>query len=60
MGFIAGFLLLFMDEEQSFWTLCTIVEDLLVGYFTKNMTGPFTDQNVLKHLLYLKVRQGWS
>ncbi len=35
MNFVAGFLLGWMDEERSFWTLCNLVEDLLPAYFSK-------------------------
>ena len=40
MNFVAGFLLLFMNEEDAFWCLCTIVEDLLPGYFSHAMVAP--------------------
>ncbi len=40
MNFIAGCLLLFMGEEDAFWCLATIVEDLLPGYFSFSMIAP--------------------
>lgn len=40
MNFIAGCLLLFMDEEDTFWCLAIIVEELLPGYFSMAMTEP--------------------
>lgn len=40
MNFVAGCLLLFMDEEDAFWCLCCIVEDLLPGYFSQAMVAP--------------------
>ncbi len=40
MNFVAGFLLLFMNEEDAFWCLAAIVEDLLPGYFSHAMVAP--------------------
>ena len=40
MNFIAGALLLFMDEEDAFWSLAIIAEDLLPGYFSLIMVAP--------------------
>jgi hypothetical protein len=40
MNFIAGCLLLFMDEEDAFWALASVVEDLLPGYFSLAMVAP--------------------
>ena len=40
MNFVAGCLLLFMDEEDAFWCLTTIIEDLLPGYFSTTMVAP--------------------
>ena len=40
MNFIAGALLLFMDEEDAFWCLAIISEDLLPGYFSLIMVAP--------------------
>ena len=40
MNFVAGSLLLLMDEEDAFWSLAVIVEDLLPGYFSLQMLAP--------------------
>lgn len=37
MNFIAGVLLLVVDEETSFWGLSCVVEKLLPGYFDRSM-----------------------
>lgn len=37
MNFIAGCLLLFMNEEDAFYCLCTIVGEILAGYYSVNM-----------------------
>lgn len=40
MNFVAGCLLLFMDEEDAFWSLAAIIEDLLPGYYSTAMVEP--------------------
>ena len=40
LNFIAGCLLLIMEEEDAFWALAVIVEDLLPGYFSFMMVAP--------------------
>lgn len=37
MNFIAGCLLLFMGEEDTFYCMAVIVEDILPGYFSQAM-----------------------
>ena len=44
---ISALLLLFMEEEATFWLLVCIVEDLLPEYFTPLMLGIRTDLEVL-------------
>jgi Ca2+-binding EF-hand superfamily protein len=51
MNFIAGGLLIFMEEEHAFWTLCWIVEELLSGYFTKTMVGLQVDTALFEKLV---------
>jgi hypothetical protein len=56
MNFIAGMLLLFMQEEAAFWMLLITVEDLLpVDYYTKSMIGTHVDQHVFKQIISTKV-----
>ena len=52
MNFVAGFLLLFMNEEDAFWCLCTIVEDLLPGYFSHAMVAPQVSSSVYSCLAF--------
>jgi hypothetical protein len=40
MNFIAACFMLFMGEEDAFWCLAAIVEDLLPGYFDTRMVAP--------------------
>ncbi|XP_065826714.1 small G protein signaling modulator 3-like isoform X2 [Oscarella lobularis] len=50
-GMIAGSLLLFMDEEDVFWMMVAIIEDLLPdSYYSQTLIGVQVDQCVLKSL----------
>jgi len=44
---IGGLLLIFMDEEATFWMLLTIVEELVPEYYTPQMLGIRTDLEVI-------------
>lgn len=48
MNFIAGCLLLFMEEEDAFWCLTTIVEQLLSGYFSTTMAASQVQQLLIR------------
>lgn len=51
-GQVAACLLLFLEEEDTFWMMCAIIEDLLpASYFSTTLLGVQTDQRVLRHLL---------
>ncbi|AOA62007.1 Rab GTPase-activating protein [Komagataella phaffii CBS 7435] len=47
LNFIAGQLLIFMDEEKTFWMLVIIHEKLLVDVHTMNLEGVSVHQGVL-------------
>ena len=51
MNFLVALLLLHMDEEDAFWCLCAICEDLVPGHYTSKMTGMHIDQRVFESLL---------
>eukprot|EP01035_Chromulina_nebulosa_P018191 gene18191-23852_t len=52
LNFVGGMMLLFMEEEDAFWLLLTVVETLLPkDYYTRTMIGTYTDQYVLNHLV---------
>lgn len=51
MNFIAGVLLLFMDEEDAFWCLSALVEELLPGHYNMAMVAPIVDQMVFRHMV---------
>ena len=52
MGMIAGTLLLFCKEEDVFWMMISIIEDLLpASYYSSNLWGAQADQKVLQSLM---------
>ncbi|XP_076034708.1 growth hormone-regulated TBC protein 1-A [Oratosquilla oratoria] len=52
LNYIVGLLLIIVkDEENTFWLLNVLVEDLLPGYYTKDMLGVLTDIKALEELV---------
>lgn len=52
MGMIAASLLLFVEEEMTFWIMVAIIEDLLPSsYFSSTLIGVQVDQRVLRQLI---------
>ena len=52
LNFLAGMMLLFMNEEDTFWLLATVIEKLLPSdYYTKSMIGIYVDQYVLAEMV---------
>ena len=52
LNFVAGMMLIFMNEEDAFWLLVTVVETILPDdYYTKSMVGTYVDQFVLAHII---------
>ncbi|CAK9105154.1 Putative GTPase-activating protein AN11010, partial [Durusdinium trenchii] len=51
MNFLVAVLLLHMEESLAFWALAAIVEDLVPGHYTKQMTGMHVDQKVFESLV---------
>ncbi|KRZ92591.1 Small G protein signaling modulator 3, partial [Trichinella sp. T8] len=52
MGVIAATLLLFLDEENAFWMMCTILDDLLPDrYFSDSLLGSAVDQRIFRLLI---------
>ncbi|KAK3089673.1 hypothetical protein FSP39_005534 [Pinctada imbricata] len=51
-GVIAASLLLFMEEEDAFWMMCAIIEDLLpASYYSSTLIGIQADQRVMRQLI---------
>ena len=52
MGSIVATLLLFCEEEDAFWLMCTIIENLLpASYYSHTLIGVQADMKVLSALL---------
>ncbi|OAD74962.1 hypothetical protein PHYBLDRAFT_111119, partial [Phycomyces blakesleeanus NRRL 1555(-)] len=61
LNFVVGMLLLFMKEEEAFWTLVTIVQNILpAGVYDVTMEGSNLDQNVLMMLLWERMPHLWG
>ncbi|XP_032888858.1 growth hormone-regulated TBC protein 1 isoform X1 [Amblyraja radiata] len=56
MNFVAGYLLIVTkDEEKSFWLLDSLIKKIVPDFYSPTMIGLKTDQEVLGHLVRLKV-----
>jgi len=61
LNYIAGMLLLFMNEEQSFWTLAVITQNFLPeGMYDVTMEGANIDQAVLMTLVMERLPTLWA
>lgn len=61
LNYIVGMLLLFMPEEEAFWTLVTIIQNILpAGVYDVTMEGSSIDQTVLMMLLWERMPHIWS
>ncbi|PRP76044.1 hypothetical protein PROFUN_01760 [Planoprotostelium fungivorum] len=58
MNFIAAALLFFLPEEQAFWLMKIMIDDMLPRhYYSQSMIGLLVDQRVFKYLLCIKLPQ---
>lgn len=48
MNFVAASLLLVLREDDAFWVLCCIIEDIVEGYYAKGMAALRTDLRTLE------------
>lgn len=61
LNYIAGLLLLFMDEEDAFWTFTVIVHDILPpNIYDVTMEGANIDQTVLMKLISERFPRIWN
>lgn len=52
MGTIAASLLLFLEEEDSFWLMCAIIEDILpASYYSHSLIGVQADMKVVRQMV---------
>ena len=47
MNFVAATLLLVLEEDDAFWVLCCLIEDIVPGYYTKDMFNLRVDLRTL-------------
>lgn len=61
LNFLAGFLLLILNEEETFWMLVTIVHDIFPqNMFDTTMEGANIEQTVLMMMVYEKMPGVWA
>ena len=61
MNFLVALLLTMLDEEQAFWVLAALVEDILPrNYYTTSMIGCRVDQAVFQSCLAWKLPRIFS
>ncbi|CAM0141574.1 unnamed protein product [Umbelopsis sp. WA50703] len=51
MNIVCSALLIYMSEEQAFWTLGVLVDNFCPGYYSTSMYGAMLDQIVFEHLV---------
>lgn len=60
LNFLAGLLLLFMNEERAFWLLVILTERIIPKVHSANLEGVHTDQGVLMLCIKEYIPQLWS
>ncbi|ORX96196.1 TBC-domain-containing protein [Basidiobolus meristosporus CBS 931.73] len=51
MNIVTSAILIYMSEEQAFWTLSVLCDRLLPGYYSTSMYGALLDQSIFEHLV---------
>ncbi|KGU23824.1 hypothetical protein MG7_04017 [Candida albicans P34048] len=60
LNFLAGLLLLFMEEEKAFWMLVILTERIIPKVHSANLEGVHTDQGVLMLCVKEYIPQLWQ
>ncbi|KAF2077065.1 hypothetical protein CYY_001632 [Polysphondylium violaceum] len=51
MNIVGAIFLLYLKEEEAFWLLCRLCEDLVPDYYRPGMVGSIADEKTLENLL---------
>ncbi|KAG7195094.1 uncharacterized protein KQ657_004210 [Scheffersomyces spartinae] len=60
MNIVVAALLIYMSEEQAFWTLNSLCETIVPGYYSKTMYGTLLDQKVFESLVQQTIPILWD
>lgn len=60
MNIVVAALLIYMSEEQAFWTLNSLCETIVPGYYSKTMYGTLLDQKVFESLVQQTIPLLWD
>lgn len=60
LNFLAGLLLLFMNEERAFWMLVIMMERIIPNVHAANLEGVHTDQGVLMMCIREYIPKLWA
>ncbi|CDO93939.1 unnamed protein product [Kluyveromyces dobzhanskii CBS 2104] len=60
MNIVVAVLLIFMSEEQAFWSLCNLCDLYVPGYYSKTMYGTLLDQRVFESFVESKMPVMWN
>ncbi|KAI3406679.2 GYP2 [Candida oxycetoniae] len=60
MNIVVAALLIYMSEEQAFWTLNVLCDRIVPGYYSKTMYGTLLDQRVFESLVQTTMPLLWE
>ncbi|KAK6461844.1 GTPase activating protein [Scheffersomyces coipomensis] len=60
MNIVVAALLIYMSEEQAFWSLNLLVDKIVPGYYSKTMYGTLLDQKVFESLVQTTMPLLWD
>lgn len=60
MNIVVAALLIYMSEEQAFWTLNVLCDRIVPGYYSKTMYGTLLDQRVFESLVQTTMPILWD
>ncbi len=54
---VSAVFLLYMSEEEAFWLLCTVAEDIVPEYYNKTLLGSTVDQYIFNSLVQNNLKE---